>query len=350
MQYLLLTLFFVSSAGAITEVLRPWQSLSDPAIMSKKFIRTFSELPLSGQAKESKKYWSNDYWPFYKGNINFRWNAPVPIGFNLDSPDLERALRMSEQELAQLAPSEKFDLLSGNYSYPLLNEVKKRASPNRKEWEGICHGWASAALNHNEPEPKIMTNKDGLKIPFGSSDIKAILSYYYASHYNPVSTHQMGERCKGVDPCRNDMNAGAFHIVLTNKVGLEQKSYITDIDRGKEVWNHVVLNYKTFIIDATLPPSYTSAKGTVKVIRVKSVVRYVMNLLKNSWLPVNGTNLQSFQDYLYEYELDIDKSGKIIGGDWISNDRPDFLWLVAPTPEFKGIFSELKNLLNDDEK
>lgn len=344
---LLLFSFFALSSHASIGTFKPWESSSNPAIMSKTFEKKFSSLPLAGQVSETKKYWSSDYWPLFKGNINFRWNSTNPIGFNLVSPSKEEALRMTSQELAQLAPSEKYDLYTGKYTYPLRNQVKKRVSPRRKEWEGICHGWAAAALNHNEPEPKVLTNPDGIKIPFGSSDIKALISYYYAYHYDPVTTHQMGRRCNGTRFCADDMNAGAFHIVLTNKMGLEKKSFITDIENGREVWNQVASQYKTEVIDANLSPVSSSAKGTVKVIRVKTIVRYVLNIVKNSWLPSNGTSMATFKDYLYEYDLDIDKNGQIIGGDWRSKVRPDFLWLVKPATQFGGPFIKLRRLLND---
>ena len=154
-----------------------------------------------------------------------RWYAPTPQGFNLNSPNLNQALRLSLEELKSLSPAEKFDLLNAQYSYPLKKAVAEIASPRRREWEGMCHGWAAAALNHPEPVPKTVTNKDGLMIPFGSSDIKALLSYYYAYVEDPVSTHQMGRRCDGKEHCDQDMNAGAFHIVLANKVGREGKGF-----------------------------------------------------------------------------------------------------------------------------
>ena len=84
-----------------------------------------------------------------------------------------------------------------------------------------------------------------------------------------------------------------------------------------------------------------------KIIRVKTIVRYVLNIVKNSWLPANGTDMQTFKDYLYEYDLDIDRDGQIIAGDWISKVRPDFLWLVNPATEFGGTFIKLRRLLND---
>jgi hypothetical protein len=342
-----LLLFSTSDGIASSDFLQPWPRYSNPAIMDVKFEKNLLALPLNGTVLESKKYWSSDYWPLSKGNINFRWNAPVPTGFNLVSPNFDEALRMSQKELATLSPSEKFDLYNGQYSYPLKNEVNSKSLPTYREWFGICNGWAAAALNHAEPYPKVVSNPDGLQIPFGSSDIKALLSYYYAYHYKPVTTHQMGKRCNGRWNCADDMNAGAFHIVLTNRVGLEGKSFISDIDNGHEVWNQVVHSYKSEVIQKDLPPSFNSTRGTASVVRVKTTMKVVFNIVKNSWSLVNGTELQTFRDNEYVYDLDLDTHGKIIGGEWRSKLRPDFLWTVAAVSQFSPAFSKLKVLLND---
>lgn len=341
----LISLFSTLHSYASSELLKPWQGYSNPAIMNSAFKKTFIDLPLVGQAVGKKKYWSSFYWPLYKGNINFRWNAPNPTGFNLKSPSYVEALLMTPSELAALAPSEKYDLFVGNYNYPLRKEVQKRVSPNRLEWEGICHGWAAAALNHNEPVPVIATNPDGIAVPFGSSDLKGLLSYYYANHYDPVSTHQMGRRCNGRRHCGDDLNAGAFHIVLSNKVGLEGGSFIADIENGREVWNQVIYNYRTKILNDNLPPIRSSANGTVRMVRVKTTMRVVFNIGRNSWLPVIGTPLQTYLDKDYEYDLDLNTEGAIIGGNWISKNRPDFLWRVDVATKFDGLFSRLNELL-----
>ncbi|HXH75484.1 MAG TPA: hypothetical protein VNJ08_10995 [Bacteriovoracaceae bacterium] len=339
--FLFMTILASHAQGAF----KPWDGSSNPMIMSSGFQRKFISLPLAGKVNEVKKYWSSFYWPLFQGNINLRWNTPTPNGFNLDSPDYDEVLKMNLAELASLAPSEKYDLFIGRYSYPLRNQVNKKVSPHISEWQGICHGWAAATLNHNEPTPKLMTNPDGIQIPFGSSDIKALLSYYYAYYDDPVSTHQMGLRCNGRRYCDDDLNAGAFHIVLSNKIGLEGNGFIADIENGREVWNQVVFNYRSQVLEPNLPPAANSAYGTVKVVRMKTIIKVVFNIVQNSWQPVIGTNLQTYKDQEYEYDLDIDSTGNIIGGDWRSKLRPDFLWKVGPTKSFQGIFSRLGELL-----
>lgn len=346
MRFILFVVLGFSLCGHTSERgLQPWQGYSDPGIMNSSFSRKFSALPLVAQVTDKKKYWSSDYWPLFEGNINYRWNSPHHEGFNLRSPTYREVWSMSLDELKALAPSEKYDLFIGNYRYPLKRQVAAFVSPDISEWQGICHGWAAASLNHNEPAPKVMTNPDGLQVPFGSSDIKALLSYYYAYYYEPESTYQMGRRCDGESYCGDDLNAGAFHIVLANKVGLQGTGFIADIDNGTEVWNQVVYSYKTTVVSGNLPPARNSAKNTVKVVRLKTRVTVVFNIVSNSWWPVIGTNLQTYKDLDYEYDLDLDAGGNIIGGDWRSTVRPDFIWTAPLETEFWGLFYRLGELL-----
>lgn len=356
-SYLTALLGFYSLSTAFAaplEIHKPWQNISDPLIMSASFVRKLSYLPLMATVRDDKKYWSSDYWPLKKGNINYRWNSPRPQGFNLKSPTKFEAERMSYGELSELAPSEKYDLFTGRYDYPLKRKVEGQVSPDREIWEGICHGWAPAMVNHNEPSPKVVMNPDGIEVPFGSADIKALLSYYYAFDHPASANHQLGRRCYNEwwrwwdrEDCKDDMNAGAFHIVLSNRVGLLGMSFMADIEHGKEVWNHVPYRYKSTVINSDLPPARDAAPGTVKGIQLRTEVSYVFSPEKNSWEPVLGTSGQVLKKRVYEYILDLDAEGNIIGGDWISKARPDFLWLIKKTPAFEGTLSRLPELLDD---
>lgn len=295
--------------------------------------------------------WSGDYWASNKGSINYRWNSPSPTGFNLRSPKKTEAMQMEPAELMALAPSEKFDLLNGNYHYPLKNKVKGIAHQSAKEWEGICHGWAPAAMNHNEPVAKVLNNPDGIKIPFGSSDIKALISYDYAREYRVGSIHQMGSRCYRSrwrnGGCRNDMNAGAFHIVLTNKIGLEGTSFLSDMAHGPEVWNRPLYAYSSTVLADNLSPSESSAPGTKNMIKLLTILTSLLESDQNSWGPVIGTDLQLYEDVELEYTLDINHKGSIVGGEWLTAKRPDFLWTMSAVTEFKNDFKRLPELLND---
>jgi hypothetical protein len=312
----------------------------------------FYALPLKGELNNSDKYWSGGYWPLNKGNINLRWNSPVQDGWDYNSPSREELSVMVPAQIAELSPAEKFDLYRGRYDFPLRAEVYTRADRFAQDWEGICNGWAPASMNHNEPKPKTLVNPDGISIHFGSSDIKALLSYYYAFIHRVSDTKQMGRQCpRGSgwfnwnQDCKNELNAGSFHVVLANKVGKRNESFLVDIE-SKAVWNHPVASYESVVEGETdLPEIYP--EGAMKALKMRTRVSYVNESLGNSWEPVRGTAQQTFIVKEYTYILFLNAFENIIGGEWTSGDRPDFLWLMGPTQSFTGLLEGMEPLLND---
>lgn len=316
----------------------------------------FNQLPLQGDSRDQKKYWSGDYWPLSRGNINYRWNAFSEIGASRPSPGQTESYTMTQEELAELSPSEKFDLYLGRFDYPLTSEVKSRSNPEAQYWEGICDGWAAASIHHAEPAPKALRNPDGILIPFGSSDIKALISYYYAFHHDAPVTHRIGNRCNNnrrifnwgtPDECKGDLNPGSFHLALANTIGLKRLSFLMDVKRYKEVWNQPVVAYDSIVTGEDTTPSRNATTGTVKSIRVETRVTYVNETDVNSWYPVQGTEFQAHAEARYEYDLYLNASGEIIGGRWKSGERPDFIWRKPPVynRSFKGIMQYLGALL-----
>jgi hypothetical protein len=344
--FLFLFIPFIANASPLLQ--HPWQWFSDPAIMEMDLERNFNKLPVLGKVSDDNRFWSGDYWALRKGNINYRWKDPNPTGFRLRSPTLEEARSMSQAELSHLAPSEKYDLFTGNYEYPLRKEVEKIANRNAESWEGICHGWAPSSMNHVEPYAKAMVNPDGISIPFGASDIKALLAYYYANGFES-NTHQMGWRCYSEEDeegqCKEDLNAGAFHIILANKIAFRNEGIIVDLQRGVEVWNHPIMSFSSRVLKWK-GPKRTSAPGTVRRPKIETLVRVVMGT-GNYWEPVRGTSAQKEITKKYVYFLDLNANNEIIGGDWKSDDRPDFLWVKYKPEAFTGTLSRLSELLND---
>ncbi len=338
--------FFAPVSTEASGQKRVWQSVSNPDRFNVG-ERTFSALPLSGQAANTRRFWSSDYWSKRKGGINYRWNTARPVGQNLRSPSREQVMTMTQEQLATLAPSEKLDLLAGAYDYPLKREIARYANPDAPEWEGICNGWAEASTHHDEPNPITLANPDGLQIPFGSSDIKALLSWYYFREDNHGYA-RMGNRCRGGwgSDCAHDLNAGAFHLVVANTLGLKGEGFTADMDRGKEVWNHTATSYTSQIVPGRARRMVNPTRGTVRQVRVRTVVYYTFVLKKNSWEPVLGTPEQKSTPRTYEYYLDLNGQGQVIGGEWISEQRPDFLWRTDRLPEFTGNMAALGTIVN----
>jgi hypothetical protein len=330
-----------------------WPGHSNPRIVSTEFNYSFEKLPLEGNHDKPHTGWSDDYWPTHKGSINRRWNSPGQPGFKLVSPSKEQVFGMTQSQLSELAPSEKFDLLRGRYDYPLVKRVAKTARPNAKDWAGICNGWAPASLNLKEPMPTVMINSDGLQIPFGSSDIKAMLSYYYA-YYVKTPTRQVGLRCflnRGLSGlargCGDDLNAGAFHIIMSNMLGLKREGFLADVDRLKEVWNQPITSYKTEIV-MTRAPSSRAARSAVREVVVRTDLVYGSEI-EPQWNPALNTSAQLYEKLELEYTVELDHEGKIVGGEWISWTRPDFIWFREEAP-FTGEFEILGSLYQEATK
>ena len=345
----------VSSCGKREQPSRikeEWNPQNDPLnFLPTDFERRLSALPAS--ASLDKKPWSDSYWPSYLGGLALRWNTPYNTyedSFRYRALPYRRLRRMGPAQMSQLSPAEKFDLLNSDYSYSLLRLERSRTRPNSPTWEGLCHGWATAALTLEEPKAIVLTNADGLEIPFGSADIKALLDLY-VGNYSNARTYFVAERCNvdlSRDPsaaaspeCR-DTNAGTFHLVLANQIGIKREGFVADITRDLQVWNHPVYGYDMRIISEMDGASPGAAPGTVKEVTVQTVMEFISEAGAH-WEP--GVTNTPTRDY--NYRLELNAEGQIIGGAWLSETRPDFLWRQDP-PEFKDVdglkFSSLKTL------
>jgi hypothetical protein len=326
-----------------------WSSSNNPNKIVSNLNTAFHELPESGVLKDQRLGWPGSHWASYIGGIAHRWSAGNPQDFIYKLLSLAELRSLELHELAELSPAEKYDISNGDYSYPTVKKIFKQYSPRESEWHGICHGYAPAALNHPEPASVTVVNPDGLSIYFYSSDVAGLLSYYYANvATTPVTL--IGNRCNyGANsriPRRHqsncdDLNAGAFHLVLTNKIGIEGIGFIADIDRYFEVWNHIAINFESRIVNDS-PPTKDSAKGTARRVQIESIVTYAAAIAPK-FDPVLNTEAAEYAQNTYQYFLDLDQKGNVIGGDWISDKRPDFVWSQNKA-EFKNEWSPLNDI------
>ncbi len=330
-----------------------WDSMNDPIRLDSSYIRKLDTLPTSATLNE--KPWSDTYWPSYQGGIANRWLNDVSHRDGVQRPWKYGARKVNDanrfkrdpSRLNYLSPAERFDVLNGDYNYSLLEIERKRVGKfrdmndeQRKEnsWEGICHGWAAAAGHHAEPSPVTVRNRDGVEVPFRRSDITALLSWYYANRYVP--SRMLGSRCErdvrelsagevsdilGRDPKCRDTNAGAFHLVLLNQIGVKKESFIADVDRSYQVWNQPIYGYNTQYVGEQAPGP-RAAFGTVKEILVRTRMGYTQEMAPSAQPYGEGQEIRTKD---YQYTLEINADGEVIGGEWMSEDRPDFLWTTA---------------------
>lgn len=312
-----------------SRIFEAWDVINQPSRFGRQFETKFENLARSGQL--TKLPWSDSYWATQRAGIAYRWMAPSfpPFGYTLPS---ERTVSsMSSEEISKLSPAEKLDIFMGRYDFPTVISERRRTNPGAAAWEGLCHGWAPAALEFAEPNPVTLSGANGIKIPFGSSDVKALLSWYMALH-NPVSAIGLGGRCNfsgnlgmSTAPCR-DANAGAFHIVLTNLISKYREGFIADISRAAEVWNQPVYGYRTRELSRQRP-SIGAARGTTQEVIVETVLQYSVEI-EPQWNALGQlAERPAVGATVYRYRLELDSQGKIIGGDWLQDARPDFLWM-----------------------
>lgn len=362
-------LILIFSLMAINAQSATWNRANNPANFDSEYKTSFWFLPKKGKIERP---WSGDYWPTYKGGITYRWAD------NTVSKDSQRyfyrinslrSIGTSDRDIYRLSPAEKWDLYKGDASWGLTNLERNRTKIYRKndipKWEGLCHGWAPATLIFKNPKPITVIGAKGHKIPFGSSDIKALMTYHMHLNKKGSKSNFLGSRCNldfkklgnelrdgvisrtrynkltGSIKCGQDTNAGAFHIVLTNEIGKRRTGFIMDATRDAEVWNHPIYSYETKVLNKTKRISPSAAKGTKKEITVETKIVYITEVgqtWKKNW------NDKSFKKVTYKYVLELGRFGRIIGGRWLSFKRPDFIWKET-VPYYRGILSGLDQLI-----
>lgn len=360
-----------------------WDGANSPFNMNRiiraQTLTALDDLPMSANLADNRYAWSETYWPSNLGGIAYRWSHPDPQPFKYHMNTREELKRMSSKEIGMLSPAELYDIARGDYNYTLTKKVLSKFSPRDLWWEGICHGWSQAAANYPEPSPVTITNRDGIQVPFGSSDVKALLAAHEAWNYGGLSGF-VGRRCKvrgkvpGEEDPRDgqvpvptaadynspdcsDVNAGAFHVVVANMIGIHSRSFVADIDRLNDVWNQPVYGYESVIKnEETVSPDHRM-QGIERRIRVATKFYYGEELKfytpelaaagnQNfvSKQPVTGTVHQKILFKNYEYILELDGAGKIVGGEWISETRPDFMWIYDRSAKFNDRVMPLSGL------
>jgi hypothetical protein len=203
-------------------------------------------------------------------------------------------------------------------------------------------------MNHAEPRANTVVNRDGIELTFYSSDVKAIMAFYYAKVSESPSV-QIGKRCfiaswlpivRRVAGCR-DVNPASLHVIMANKLGLEGNGFIADMERYSPVWNHVAVDYKSNVLQTAMP-NKKSSEYAVKRVLVESIVNLAASV-DPSKEPVIGTQIAEYDEKKYKYWLDLDARGRIVGGSWVSAQRPDFIW-SKDKDEFRGYFDGLNQI------
>lgn len=326
-----------------------WDDANDPNNFDVTYVKDFNQLPLKGEMDPaSKRGWADSYWPKVRGSIADRWQVKGSKYKKDKSPGYYQLMHMSESEINLLSPAEKFDLARGKLDFPVASEIRKEFREKEKDWRGICNGWTHASLNYAEPNPVVYIDpKSNRKIPFGSSDIKGLLAYFHAV-YDDSGAKFIGRSCRPSNRLFNiggactDVHPAAMHIMMSNELGIRHQGFAADRDSSVQVWNQPFVKFESRIDDIkTRSKELTkrASEGTRKQIYITSVLTYVNELYDSedpmdensehvapSYTPVLGTEKQRYKTVEYKYILDLNIRDRIIGGEWISEERPDLLW------------------------
>jgi Transglutaminase elicitor len=364
----------VLASNAYAEKWQP-KSINDPTsfnfIVKGTMEMDLASLPLAAKLEDDRMGWSETFWPSNKGGIAYRWNSPNPTPFKYKLHSKAELQSMSANQLGELSPAELYDISQGDYKYSLTKKVLATYHTDDLWWEGICHGWALAATHYPEPDKVEIRNKDNIVVPFGSSDVKALLAMHDA--YNSKGAYaQVGARCgiigkvpgeafpeDGIVPepsvvdknsaACSDTNAGAFHVIVTNMLGRFGKGFIADVDRYNDVWNQPVSAFESQILGDVSLNQRDMANGVSRKVRVKTKMTYGDELefysaeeVAKGTLgfvskdPVTGTPAQTNGEKNYEYVLELNSYNQIVGGEWISESRPDFIWAKIKDAKFSS--------------
>ncbi|MCW5199277.1 hypothetical protein VU05_00835 [Desulfobulbus sp. F1] len=312
--------------------------------------------------------WSDDYWAICRGILGKRYADPgFPNSYDWNTchnyvvsrPAASVLTSGSTTAINNLSPSEKYDILVGDSNYTLTKKMWAEGAKfggNVAPWMGICHGWAPASYMLPRPTKAItVLAADGhTQLTFYPSDIKGLASLLWANA-SPGSKF-IGGRCNVENPARDingrlieaacfDTNPGTWHLAVVNQIGASKRSMVMDVTFDYEVWNQPVLGYKyrhfnpqsmtyqSSLTAAAVPranytrdkfPSYHSSQ-TVSIVGIEMFVSYMVET-SPSHNSSDSPSSDAITEVKYMYDLELDFSGKIIGGEWRNIKHPDFLW------------------------
>jgi len=282
---------------------------------SDKYINDIREMNARGLLSRNTKDqpWGGSYWPLYQGQIanpyqeikyktlygTFSGLRMLSFDYNYSTfkrrkkKILNKVLDLSEEQLARLAPSEKYDLLLGDYNFDLTHRIWDfaknwndnskwaylasinipsgyripRSVSGIKMWEGICHGWAVASGSSERAEKTVWTTlPNGKKMPFYPNDVKALVTLMWANSTIQDSMLVEGLRCNDKKPKKDefgryidtrldktdkdllprcaDVHPAVYHTSIVNVLGVEGRSFVIDKAAEVAVSNQPVSGYE----------------------------------------------------------------------------------------------------------
>lgn len=327
-----------------------WDHANDPAIFHMQPIQYDRVSPI-GEIRAEKIPWSGYYWPTYKGGLANRWQNKISsqnFEDHLYEPySIQDAKLLTAEQIKLLSPAEKFDLAFGRLSFPLVKQEMEITRGDVRDgkvptWFGNCHGWAAAAIEEPRPEKPVVRNSPyGQKVEFLPADISALISGAYSRL--KYASANIGLRCneKEIEKdefgravasrCR-DVNPASLHLALHYYVHLAKRPFIVDFENAHQVWNYPVKGYKFVYRNFRLADSSDShrqfrAPNTVYLVDTNLQLHYIAGA--SGPTPPQQSRISTLTT---SYTLELDHQKRIIGGEWLSDNYPDFIWELRSKP------------------
>jgi len=355
-----------------------WRDDNDPSRFRVSLELRVEQLERNGTS--STRPWAGSYWPTYQDSINHRWLKTGELlrdlspaekydaAFNGWDPEQVRGLRPYRAEYGHF--DDPFDREYYEQLGPLAREISTRHG-NRatrdaaaagllrsdgsaksgveaedfggiESWWGLCHAWAPAAILEEEPLGPVEHNG----IRFEVSDIKALIMACYDGTAATMVGLRNNERDMDFDgrgraskADARDVNPGSFHVLLANLLGRDGRSFLEDRTAHYQVWNQPIQEYRVRLLEEVSEAraaelveagtgDYRFNEQSTRFFHVKTEVDYITESPAST--RPNAGGIQFERTDPYEYVLEVNASGEIIGGEWVGSSRaehPDFLWL-----------------------
>jgi subtilisin-like proprotein convertase family protein len=390
-----------------------WNQTNNPERFRLDFVYNYDQLKVHNDGWAEQTPWPSDYWSYYEDSSNVRYhgsNVLSPVekfdrAFNDWTPSMGFEAFLSSMDHQPLNASVDcgtstdatmedthdayYDELGPAATWQHRNKGNYRARNGIDDdndgviddcgdgdydgietWWGLCHAWVPAAILEPEPQRDVTVNG----VTFTVSDIKALL----ITMYDRNSSLMIGGRCNEkeierdeetgevlLDQC-GDTNAGTWHVVAVNMLGIMKRAFAEDRTASYQVWNQPVrgyeINEQTEVneVDALELLGRTTDASYINQFDSPEAVRWIYvdmhsHYVTESSNTTEGPLVPTIETYTrrdhYEYILELNAAGDIVGGEWLPsyyNAHPDFLWL--PIRQRSGnpsiSFAKVKHLLD----
>jgi len=216
-------------------------------------------------------------------------------------------------------------------------------------WWGLCHAWAPAAILEKEPLHAVEYNGQTFEV----GDIKGLIQTIYdrsnsaliGGRCNEWEVERDEETGRIMDSECRDLNAGSFHVVLVNLLGLQKRGFVEDRTYDYQVWNQPVSKYEIHSIDEitvdeahsllkvedpTLEDKYEYNRDAAKLFKVDVTISWITESQPSREPLGQGNHPWYTRTDRYKYIVELDEDGNVFGGEWLDRsitNHPDFVWL-----------------------